>query len=172
MIAEPKLSPHVDAEAGPVAHRELRTDRGDIGWAAQEPPGVVLVVMLRANVSRDDVDLIEADAAYGEASADRALREVVRVLHAIEPLLLDRRDQLSVFEQDGSGVMAAVTRAVVGAEDCVAAVDAEDQHRRQLPEFAYDVELGQGKRAPWSVQRAPASFSFRTSSSRRNDDAC
>ena len=66
---------------------------------------------------------------------DRALWEIVRVLHPIEPLLLDRRDQLPVFEKDGRGIMAAVISAVVFADDLVAAVHTENQHQRLLRRF-------------------------------------
>ncbi len=62
------------------------------------------------------VHLVDGDPALLEAVGDREVREGLRVLVAVEPLLLGERDDPPVLDQTGGRVVAE-------------AVDAEDIHR-------------------------------------------
>src|ERR1051325_5571680 len=93
------------------------------------------------------VDLPDGDARRSEAELDRLVREGLRVLLAVEPLLFDEADRHPVPQQGGGGVVGE-------------AVDPEDVHRGAMfPDLARaDNRRLQRRGGPGATPKAAAGF--------------
>lgn len=126
------LGLHVDAELGEheAPHDVVR--RAQLGVGGEEPALHLGVTPVFADVKADAVHIVDAEPPALQAEARGLEGGLVRMLEAVQPLLLDRRDDLFVLEEDGGAVVrrrriecwSRITMMV----RLVAAADAKDSH--------------------------------------------
>jgi hypothetical protein len=117
-----RADPAADAEEAAPERRPLREVVAARGEVPQEVDRVDGQPLPRVHVEGRVLDVADRRARRGDARLDRAFRHPEVVLHAREPLLLERHDDLAVAKERGRGV--------------VRRVDPEDEHRGTLPAAA------------------------------------
>lgn len=129
VVAEAKLVRDLQSE---LAREQLAVEPVRAGRLASrivEVPGRGLeLAAVFLDVERDPVDVVQAQAMFLQAAADRPPGKEVGVLDPVQALLLDGGDDLAVAQQHGRAVVASDLIRVVFHFAGAVAVDSQDQH--------------------------------------------